>query len=169
MATFPTLTPGIRTFTPGEYPHTPFLTLSNLNRRVLHTNAMVASTLRITFLQLSQSDMLSVVTHYQGQQGTFLPFAIPSSLLQGFTAAHFTLTDYRWRYAEPPVITDYCGPYHDVEVILESVISESIVAAGLDLTIAATLTAGAATASSTAPAATLTVTASLDAGAASAS
>ena len=169
MATFPTLTPATRTFTPGEYPHTPYLTLSNLNRRVLHSSAMVASTLRVTFLQLSQADMLSVVSHYQGQQGAFLPFAIPSSLLQGVTAADFTITGYQWRYIEPPQIVDLCGPFHDVSVTLESVVPEAMVASGLGLTIAATLTAGAAASSSTAPAATLTVTATLDAGAASTS
>ena len=169
MATFPTLTPATRTFTPGEYPHTAYITLSNLNRRVLHTNAMVASTLRVTFTQLSQADMLSVVSHYQGQQGAFLPFAIPSSLLRGFTAADFTLTGYQWRYVEPPQIVDFCGPFHDVSVTLESVAPEAMVASGLDLTVTATLAAGAATAGSTAPAATLTVTATLDAGAATAS
>lgn len=164
MATFPTLYPSTRTFTPGEYPHTPFQTLSNRNRRVLHSNALNAAGLRLTFVRLSQSDMLSVLSHYNGQQGEFIPFAIPSSILQGFTAGDFLPAGHLWRYASPPEVADFCGPYHDVTVALESVGAESVVAVGLSAAVLATLASGAATASSTAPAMARTITLSIAAG-----
>ena len=169
MATFPTLYPSTRTFTPGEYPHTPFQTLSARNRRVLHSNVIQASSLRLSFVRLSESDMLSILSHYNTQQGDFIPFAIPSSILQGFTAADFIPTGYLWRYAEPPEVQDFCGPYHDVSVVLESVAAESVLASGMTRTIVASLTAGAATASSTAPAMQISVTLSFVGGAASSS
>ena len=169
MATFPTLYPSTRIFTPGEYPHTPFQTLSNRNRSVLHSSALNAAGLRLTFVRLSQSDMLSILSHYNTQQGDFIPFAIPSSILQGFTAADFIPTGYLWRYAEPPEIEDFCGPYHDVTVTLESVAAESVLASGMTRTIVASLAAGAATASSTAPAMQISVTLSFAGGAASSS
>lgn len=164
MATFPTLYPSTRIFTPGEYPHTPFQTFSARNRRVLHSNVIQASSLRLSFVRLSESDMLSILSHYNTQQGDFIPFAIPSSILQGFTAADFIPTGYLWRYAEPPEVEDFCGPYHDVTVALESVAAESVIATGCSLLILASMVGGAASLGSTAPGAQLTITATLTAG-----
>ena len=164
MATFPTLYPSTRTFTPGDYPHTPFQTLSNRNRRVLHSNALNAAGLRLTFVRLSQSDMLSILSHYNGQQGEFVPFAIPSSILQGFTAGDFLPAGHLWRYASPPEVADFCGPYHDVTVALESVGSEAVVATGASLTVTASIVAGAAALGATAPGMQAAVTATLAAG-----
>lgn len=169
MATFPTLYAATRVFTPGDYPHTPYQTFSSRNRRVLHSNAITAAKLKLSFIHLSEADMLSVLDHYETQQGDFVPFAIPSSLLQGFTAADFIPTGYVWRYAEPPQVSDFCGPYHDVSVTLESVAAESTVALGFTQNIAVTFAAGAATASSTAPALSQTVTITFAPGAASSS
>ena len=164
MATFPTLYPSTRAFTPGEYPHTPFQSLSNRNRRVLHSNALNAAGLQLTFVRLSQSDMLAVLAHYNGQQGEFIPFAIPSSILQGFTAADFLPAGHLWRYASPPDVVDFCGPYHDVTVELESVGSEAVVATGASLAIVCRLAAGLPSLGSTAPGMQATVTATLIAG-----
>jgi hypothetical protein len=163
MATFPTLYPSTRAFTPGEYPHTPFQSLSNRNRRVLHSNALNAAGLQLTFVRLSQSDMLAVLAHYNGQQGEFIPFLIPSSILQGFTAADFLPADHLWRYASPPDVVDFCGPCHDVTVALESVGVESLVAVGLSLSVLVRIAGGAATASSMAPAMARTATLSMTA------
>lgn len=164
MATFPTLYPSIRTFTPGEYPHTPFQALSNRNRRVLHSNALNAAGLQLTFVRLSQAEMLAVLAHYNGQQGEFVPFPIPSSILQGFTAADFLPAGHLWRYASPPDVVDFCGPYHDVTVALESVGSEAIVATGASLVILCRLAPGAPSLGSTAPGMQVAITAALAAG-----
>jgi hypothetical protein len=164
MATFPSLTPASRTFTPGSYPHTPFQTLSGLQRRVLHTDAMVSSTLSCGFIALSEADMLLVISHYQGQFGAFTPFDIPSTILQGFTLADFQLSGYLWRYSQPPQITDRCGPTFDVSITLETVPPESMTAAGATLTLSLLLSPGAVTASSSAPGASLTMTLSIDGG-----
>lgn len=164
MATFPTFYPSTRTFTPGEYPHTPFQTLSARNRRVLHSNVIQSSSLRLSFVRLSESDMLAILSHYNTQQGDFIPFAIPASILQGFTAADFIPTGYLWRYAEPPEVEDFCGPYHDVTVVLESVGAEAVIATGLSLVIVASMIGGAAALGATATGAQLTITATLTAG-----
>lgn len=169
MATFPTLYPSTRSFTPGEYPHTPFQSLSNLNRRVLHSNALNAAGLQLTFVRLSESDMLAILAHYNGQQGEFMPFPLPSSIWQGFTPEDFVPAAFRWRYLEPPEVVDFCGPYHDVTVSLESVGSESVAVVGMSMIILETMASGAATATSTAPAMLQTVTISLSSGAATGS
>jgi hypothetical protein len=141
MATFPTLTPSSRIFTPGEYPNSIYTTLAGSESRVRNSNVMSASRLELTFIRLAEADMLSIKSHYAGQYGGFLAFAIPSALLSGVTtAADFTLTGYLWRYISSPQITDYCDSLHDVKVTLESVAPEGVVALGASLTVSATLT-----------------------------
>ena len=97
MATFPTLTPSSRTFTPGRHPHSEIPTLNGLQVRVRTSNVILEQQLRLTFLGLTEVEMLSIRSHYIGQQGRFLSFAIPDSLLSGMaTPADFTPTGYSW-------------------------------------------------------------------------
>jgi hypothetical protein len=78
--------------------------------------------LRLSFSALTENEMLSIRSHYIGQQGRFLSFAIPSDLLSGMSSpASFTPTSYSWTYAAPPQISDVaCGRY-DVAVELATV------------------------------------------------
>lgn len=164
MATFPALTPATRTYTPGDYPYSPMRTLSGATRPVLHSSAMLASTLRLTFLQISEAQWLSIYSHYQVQQGEFIPFPIPPEITSGFTAADFTLANYQWRYVSPPEVEDHCGPYHDVTVELESVLNEITLVQGLARRLLVLLAPGAPSANSTAPAAATTMTIGLSGG-----
>ena len=185
MTAFPALIPSSRVFTPGEYPHTAFRAWNGLEGRVRHSNVMLASTLRLTFISLTEANMLSILNHYTSKQGEYLPFTIPSQLLSGVSAAaDYTLTGYQWRYVEPPVVDDIPCAGHSVEVVLESVPFQAISLSGLDAQVVITFAPGAAAAANgiTATVTTsiaggtfgttgdsLTVTVSLDAGAASVS
>lgn len=121
MAIFPTLTPSGRTFTPGEYPHTPFDAYNGWQNRVRHSNVMLSSQLRLTFTALTEADMLSILSHYNGQYGTFDSFTLPSAIWAGAVQADYELTSYRWRYIEPPVVEDvYCDRY-TIELAIETV------------------------------------------------
>jgi hypothetical protein len=132
MATFPTLTPSSRTYTPGEYPHTVYTGLSGDESRVRHSSAMAGSAVRLAFYGLTESDMLSILSHYQGQYGSFRSFDVPSALWSGMTdATAFTLTGYSWRYESSPAVADLpCGT-HNVEVSLVSVPPEAVTVPGL--------------------------------------
>lgn len=185
MAAFPSLTPSSRTFTPGEYPHTAYQAWNGREGRVRHSNVMLNSTLRLSFISLTEANMLSILSHYNGQQGGYLAFTIPSQLLSGVSAAaDYTLTGYQWRYAEPPIIDDIPCAGHSVEVTLESVAPEAIVLSGLESTVLISLTPGVGAAANgineqvtitfapgqpatTQPGIEATVTVSLDAGIAS--
>lgn len=148
MATFPSLIPSSRIFTPGEYPNSIFTTQAGSESRVRNSNGMVNSQLQLTFIRLTESDMLTIKNHYAGQYGSFLPFAIPSSLLNGVTtAADFALTNYLWRYAATPEIIDYCDSLHDVTVVLQSSAPEGVIAQGANLAVSVALTPGTASAS----------------------
>ena len=143
MATFPSLTPSTRTFTPGEYPHTPFATYNGGQNRVRHSNVMLSSSVRLSFIALAEADMLSILSHYQGQFGGFESFTLPSSIWSGVTTiSDYELTDYRWQYAESPTVDDaYCGRYN-VELTLETVPPEGAFVNGAELAVIISLSAG---------------------------
>ena len=136
MATFPSLTPSSRTFTPGRHPHSEIGTLSGLQTRVRTSNVILDQLLRLSFAALTEAQMLSIRAHYIGQQGRFLSFAIPNDLLSGTTTpSSFTPTGYSWTYAAPPQISDVaCGRY-DVSVELATVPPEGANINGAELTV----------------------------------
>lgn len=104
-----------------------------METRVRHSNVIVNSVLRLTFICLSESNMLSILNHYNSQQGGFIPFAIPTQLLSGVSnAADYTLTGYQWRYVEPPKIDDIPCAGHSVVVTLESVSPQVVAVSGLN-------------------------------------
>jgi len=166
MATFPTLTPSSRTFTPGRHPHSEIPTLNGLQVRVMTSNVIIEQQLRLTFLGLTESEMLSIRTHYIGQQGRFLSFFIPSSLLSGMTTpAYFTPTGYSWIYASAPQVEDIpCAQRYNVSVELITIPPEGANVNGAEYTVSITMVAGAASVSTQATGADLTVTASIEGG-----
>ena len=165
MATFPALKPSTRTFTPGERPHSQIRTMDGGQSRVRQSNVLVNQRLRLSFAVLTEAEMLSIRTHYTGQQGRFLSFDIPNDLLSGVTTpADFTPTGYSWVYASTPVIEDTGCSRYNVSLELITVPPEGANLNGSDFTVAVTLAAGAA--GGGAAGADLTVTASIDPGAA---
>ena len=181
MTTFPALTPSSRIFTPGRYPHSEIDTLSGLQARVRTSNVLLDQRLRLTFLGLTESQMLSIRSHYASQQGRFLSFAIPSSLLSGMTTpANFTPTGYSWVYASAPQVEDIpCAQRYNVSVELDTVPPEGANINGAEFTVGITFASvtplaqtitisfAAGVTSVESPGIALTITASLAAGAAS--
>jgi hypothetical protein len=141
MATFPTLTPSSRTFTPGRHPHSEIPTLDGLQVRVLTSNVILEQQLRLTFLGLTEAEMLSIRTHYVGQQGRFLSFVIPDSLLSGMTTpSYFTPTGYSWIYGSAPQVEDVpCAQRYNVTVELVTAPPEGANINGAEFTIGVTL------------------------------
>jgi len=168
MATFPSLTPSSRTFTPGRYPHSEIPTLSGLQARVRTSNVILEQRLRLNFAGLTETEMLSIRTHYIGQQGRFLSFTIPNNLLSGMSApASFTPTGYSWTYVAAPQISDVACGRHDVSVELATVPPEGANVNGAEIPISVGIIAGAATGTANASGATIAITVSIDPGAAS--
>jgi hypothetical protein len=170
MAVFPTLTPSSRTFTPGRHPHSEIPTLNGLQVRVMTSNVIIEQQLRLTFVGLTESEMLSIRSHYVGQQGRFLSFFIPSSLLSGMTTpAYFTPTGYSWIYGSAPQVEDIPGTQrYNVSVELVTIPPEGANVNGAEFTVSITLAAGIASVPGDATGADLTVTTSIATGAAEA-
>lgn len=145
MATFPTLNPSTRIYTPGVYPHTAFTGFSGKQNRVRNGSVMLASQLRLTFFAVTESEMLSILSHYQGQQGTFKSFGLPSIIWSGLVSADYQLAGYGWVYKEPPTVEDsMCGDFYSVDVLFETVPPEGTSITGLDSTVFALFSPGVA-------------------------
>lgn len=144
MATFPTLTPSSRIFTPGRHPHSQIPVLNGLQSRVRTSNVILEQQLRLTFVALTEAEMLSVRTHYNGQQGRFLSFDIPTSLLSGMTTpASFTPTGYSWIYAGTPQVEDIGFQRYTVSIELVTVPPEGANVNGGEYTITTAFVGGA--------------------------
>lgn len=149
MATFPALQPSTRTFTPGRHPHSEIPTLSGLQTRVRTSNVLLEQRLRLTFTALTEAEMLSIRTHYLGQQGRFLSFTIPNDLLSGTTTpSNFTPTGYSWIYADRPQIQDIGLQRYTVTLELSTVPPEGANVNGAEFTVLCTLIPGPGEASS---------------------
>jgi hypothetical protein len=146
MTTFPTLTPSGRAFTPGEYPHTSFQAYNGLAGRVRHSNVMLTSQLRLTFTALTEADMLSILSHYNGQYGTYSSFGLPSAVWAGAAQADYELANYRWRYIDSPVVEDVYRNRYTVELTIETVPPDGAATDGGYLTARCSFTGGSANA-----------------------
>ena len=166
MATFPTLTPSSRTFTPGRHPHSEIPTLNGLQTRVRTSNVILEQRLRLTFVALTEAQMLSIRTHYNTQQGRFLSFSIPDSLLSGMTTpANFTPTGYSWIYGSAPQIEDIPGVQrYTASIELVTVPPEGANVNGAEFTVSIALAAGAALSTVNVTGFDLTVAASIEGG-----
>lgn len=149
MTTFPALIPQTRTYTPGEFPHTPHRVYGGSEARVRHSNTVLGVRLRLFFPAITSAELLTVIAHYNGQRGRFLPFAIPVELLSGTdTPADFTPAGHQWRYAAKPTVEDISvdgdtpSNLHNLTVELETVPPENTIIQGVRLRVRADLRAG---------------------------
>ena len=105
MATFPSLQPASRTYTPGTIASSEAAVLDGYEASVRHSNASVAHILRMSFVALTAAEKFNIISHY-ALHGIFEPFDLPNSLL---TATNVTFpTGYLWRYLSPPQIDEAC-------------------------------------------------------------
>lgn len=147
MTTFPTLIPSTRTYSPGALPHTTHRVYNGSEARVRHSNAVLGARLRLFFPAITTDQLRTVIEHYSVQQGRFLPFAIPDSLVSGTTTpSTFTPTGYQWRYAANPTVEDISVDggtnLHNLTVELETVPPESSIIPGRRLTVRVTVEGG---------------------------
>lgn len=165
MATFPTLTPSSRKFTPGRHPHSEIFGLGGTQTRVRTSNVLLDQRLRLTFVALTEAQMLDIRTHYNTQQGQFIPFEIPASLLSGMAVpASFTPTGYSWIYAGSPEVENIGLQRYTVTVELVTIPYGGATVNGTELTVPVSLTTGAGTGLPLTNGANLTVTTSLQSG-----
>jgi hypothetical protein len=150
MAAFPSsIIPSTRAYSPGAFPHTVHGVYDGSEVRVRHSNTALGVRLRLFFPAITTAELLSVISHYSGQRGRFLPFAIPNDLLSGVTTpAGFTPAGHQWRYSARPTVEDISivggTNRHNLTIELETVPPENTIAQGARLRVRSSLQAGSA-------------------------
>jgi hypothetical protein len=78
--------------------------------------------LKLGFTYLSETQIYLILDHYNGQEGTLLPFDLPAQVWAGFTTAPIGV-EYEWRYASEISIDQAAPLTYNVEVELISEIA----------------------------------------------
>lgn len=121
MATFPALKPNARTLDLGNYPQLEYVGTSGVSTRFLQGTLRVTQRLVLVYNSLAEADINSIYTHYDGQQGTLIPFTLPAAVWAGYDSVPISAVDYEWRYAGPLTIDTSGFNRFTVTVELESV------------------------------------------------
>ena len=100
MTTFPQLEPTTRALVYGNYPQNIHEGLSGGNVRFLLGTDRVVQRLTITYEFLTETEAQSLLTHYNGQNGSIDPFDLSSSVWAGYSTPPVSSSDYKWRYAD---------------------------------------------------------------------
>ena len=122
MTTFPAIEPATRQLSFGDYPQLNHQGVSGVGVRFLQGSNRVGQALALGWVYLSESEMYQILNHYIGQEGTMLPFDLPSVLWSGFTLPPIG-AEYEWRYAEPIDIQQAAPLTFNVSVQLVSEIA----------------------------------------------
>ena len=118
---FPAIIPSARVYIPGDVPQQQQNALSGVNNGYRLGNRRIGQTLQLSFNNISEADLDLIKAHYTSQNGTFGIFYLSSEVWNGYGSPPVPLlSDFAWRYAAPPVITDGSCDLWSVEVELKT-------------------------------------------------
>ena len=100
MTTFPSLEPETRALIYGDYPQNTHEGLSGGNVRFLLGTKRVVQRLTITYEYLTEAEAQSLLTHYNGQNGSIEPFDLSSQVWAGYSTPPVSSSSYQWSYAQ---------------------------------------------------------------------
>lgn len=121
MSTFPALAPTSRVYTPGGVPRNLQTSLSGVAVGFRRGNRRIGQTLDLTFAYLTQAQMNLIKDHYFDRKGTYDIFFLSSEIWGDYTTPPVPLiSDFAWRYASEPQITDVSFDRFTVEVQLQT-------------------------------------------------
>lgn len=116
---FPALIPSARTYVPGNVPQVQQIALSGSAVSYRQGNRRVDQTMQLAFNNISEADLDLIKAHYVAQDGSYGIFYLSAEVWNGYTTPPVPLlSDYAWRYASAPVITDGSCDLWSVEVEL---------------------------------------------------
>ena len=117
--TFPALVPSARTYIPGNVPQVEQVALAGSRIAYRQGNRRVEQTLQLTFNNISEADLSLLKAHYVAQDGSYGIFYLSAEVWSGYATPPVPLlSDYAWRYAAAPVITDGSCDLWSVQVEL---------------------------------------------------
>jgi hypothetical protein len=121
MATYHSLTPSTRSLSYGDYPQGTYEAVSGANVRFKYGSDRVVQRLQLGYQYLTETEMQLLLDHYEGQQGTLIPFALSAEVWAGYTTPPVAAVDYEWRYASAFEVGIASPMRYNATVTLESV------------------------------------------------
>jgi hypothetical protein len=116
---FPALIPSARVYIPGDVPQQQQVALSGATSGYRQGNRRIAQSLALSFNNISEADLNLIKAHYLSVDGTFGIFYLSAEVWNGYgTPPIPLLSDYAWRYAGAPSITDGTADLWSIEVEL---------------------------------------------------
>jgi|TARA_Y100000033_G_scaffold27152_1_gene25796 hypothetical protein len=100
MADFPAIVPNARSFGLGNSPQGQYESPDGVGVRfVFNETKRVGQTLTLDFRSLTETQINSITNHFAGQEGSLIPFDLPSETWSGYSTVPVDSSDYQWRYA----------------------------------------------------------------------
>ena len=100
MANFPAIVPNGRSFGLGNAPQGEHTGPDEVGVRFLFSETKrIGQTLTLTFTALTEAQAYLITEHYNGQEGSLIPFDLPSEIWSGYSTVPVSASDYQWRYA----------------------------------------------------------------------
>ena len=100
MTTFPELQPETRALVYGDYPQNTHEGLSGGNVRFLLGTKRLVQRLTITYEYLTETQAQTLLTHFNGQNGTIESFDLSSQIWSGYSTPPVSSSSYKWRYSK---------------------------------------------------------------------
>lgn len=121
MATFPAIKPRTRSLSLGDIPQDQYLAVSGGEIRFKNGSDFLDQVLTIGFEFLSESETAQIIQHYADQQGSLIPFDLPSEIWGGYSSPPVSSVDYQWRYAGPFDVNIAAPSQYNVVIELQTV------------------------------------------------
>jgi len=122
MAEFPSIKPNTRSISLGNTPQLEYTASSGANVRFLQGVRRVKQKLSMSFNAITESELYSIYDHYDGQQGSIIPFTLPAIIWSGYTTLPISDITYQWRYAGSFTVTPIGINRFSLQINLESAI-----------------------------------------------
>lgn len=121
MADFPSLEPSTRAWVPGDYPQNVHQGASGGEVRFIFGADRVGQRLSLGYEYLTEAEAKQLLDHFEGQQGTVVPFDLPSIIWSGYATAPVSSSDYQWRYADAFQVNNAAPLRYNLSIELETV------------------------------------------------
>ena len=123
MSNFPSVVPSGRVFTGGQIPTTAYKSMSGKETRILLSDKWIEHRLSLTFSNVLETGVQSIMDHWENRVGEYASFSLPSTVWRGwskYTAA--VSSSQKWRYESRPEVTAVSPGIMTVTVALVSVV-----------------------------------------------
>ena len=121
MATFPSIVPSARTYSPGDFSSAIQSSLSGAVSGYRRGSRRVQQSLVLSYQNLTEAQVTTFRTHYDAQKGSYGVFFLSTETWTGYTTPPVALlSDVGWLYSNPLNISDDSNRWN-IEIELRSI------------------------------------------------